>query len=455
MEEKTTRRFKSSTNHTDKHMTPQFNTQAEEIVLGTILTYPDVTAIAIQELKPEYFYQTNHQTYFKAITDLFSKNQGVDILTVYTATKDALNGYTAADVSRLQNKIGSKAHFDTHVSIVKDCWLKRELTKLSVKVQAEAGRADIDAKTIIADHLSNLYHISHETTKDKPIAEIFAAMQQSRLDRKGVRLCYKTQMDALDHSLFGLLPTDLTILAGRPGQGKTAFALNMLINLSVKQRIPTCFISLEMASEQILERVESAFTGIKHERIVNGYLIDQEKILLSEAHEVISNSPFYMSDISRIDTTSLRAKLSLYKAKYDVKVCFIDYLQLVGANGKKSDYERVSEVSMCLKAAAKEFDISIVALAQLSRQVESRADKMPQMSDLKESGQIEQDADRIIFLMRPEYYGMDTVTVNGVDESSAGKLIVKIAKNRHGHVPKPSLMKWEGDLMRVSDLVPF
>lgn len=433
----------------------QFNIQAEEIVLGTILTYPDVTALAIQDLKPEYFYQTFHQTCFKGITDLFRKGVGVDLLTLHNAVKSLIIGYTAADLAKLQSKVASKAHFEYHVEIIKDHWLKRELEKLGVKIQSKAGNGEDQAKDIIADHLGDIYNLSHETTKDVTVAEYFARMQQGRIDRNGVRRGYKTQMEALDESLFGLLPTDLTIIAGRPGQGKTAFALNILLNLSVKQNIPSCFFSLEMAGEQLLERAESIHTGIKHENIVNGWLTDSEKDLLSEAHAEISLAPLYISDVSRLDTTTLRAKMSLYKAKYDVKVCFIDYLQLVGASHKKSDYERVSEVSMTMKAIAKEFDVSVVALAQLSRQVESRNDKMPQMSDLKESGQIEQDADRIIFLMRPEYYNMDVINVDGMDLPSAGKIIVKTSKNRHGAVPKPKVMNWQGDIMRVTDIQSF
>lgn len=433
----------------------QFNIQAEEIVLGTILTYPDVTAIAVQDLKVEHFYQTFHQTCFKAITDLFRDGIGVDLLTLWNAAKGQLNGYTAADVSRLQNKVASKAHFDFHVAIIKDHWLKRELMKLGAKVQTEAGNGQESAKEIIAGHLGELYNLSHETTKDVTVSEYFSRMNKGRVERNGVRRGYKTKMEALDDSLFGLLPTDLTIIAGRPGQGKTAFALNILLNLAVKQKIPSCFFSLEMAGEQLLERAEAIHTGIKHENIVNGWLTDMDKEVLSEAHAEISLSPLYISDMSRMDTTTLRAKLSLYKAKYDVKVCFIDYLQLVGVSGRKSDYERVSEVSMTMKAIAKEFDVSVVGLAQLSRQVESRADKMPQMSDLKESGQIEQDADRIIFLMRPEYYGMDTIAVGGIDEASAGKIIVKTAKNRHGAIPKAQVMKWQGEVMRVTDLPQF
>lgn len=433
----------------------QYNLQAEEIVIGTILTYPDVTAIAVQDLKPEHFYQTFHQTCFKAITDLFRQSVGIDLLTLWNALKDLKTGYTAADLSRLQNKVASKAHFDFHLAIVKDHWLKREIMKVGAKVQAEAGAGEEKAKDIISNHISEIYNLSYETTKDITTAEYFARMQQGRIERNGVRRGYKTQMQALDDTLFGLLPTDLTIIAGRPGQGKTAFALNILLNLAVRQKIPSCFFSLEMAGEQLLERAEAIHTRIKHENIVNGWLSDSDKEVLSQAHADISTSPLYISDMSRMDTTTLRAKLSLYKAKFDVKVCFVDYLQLVGVSGRKSDYERVSEVSMTMKAIAKEFDVSVVALAQLSRQVESRADKMPQMSDLKESGQIEQDADRIIFLMRPEYYGMDVINVGGIDEPSAGKIIVKTAKNRHGAIPKPQVMKWDGEIMRITDTISF
>jgi replicative DNA helicase len=263
--------------------------------------------------------------------------------------------------------------------------------------------------------------------------------------KSGYQVGYKT----LDQ-IFSLNPSDLFILAARPGQGKSAVAVNWMLNLAAAG-IPVSFISLEMSWQQLLNRSLSILADIDHERIKNNLLTDEERTKIAGEEHRAAKFPLYISDLPRTTTENLRAKISLQTAKYGVKVVFIDYLQLIRGRGRDK-YEQVSDVSMALKSIAKEFNITIVALAQLSREVEKRESKMPQESDLRDSGQIEQDADVILFLMRPAYYEMQTVAISGVTYDAADKIIFKLAKYRHGTPGQTKIMEWNGDKMKLSEL---
>lgn len=432
----------------------QFDLTAEKSVLGTVLVFPEMAAIAVNDLKPEYFHSSENQLIFKAITNLFFAGISPDTITVLNSVKKVDKNFQAFDLVAMQKGVINTIYFEGHCAILKDLYLLREATKSAYKLQAETENAKEPAKVILANHITEIYNLNHETVKDRSTPQILADLRKDRESRGGKRIAFKTGLESLDDTLFGLQPTDFTILAARPAQGKTAVALNIALNL-IKQNLPVLFLSIEMSAEQLIERVEANMTGIDHERILNGTLNDFEKQKLAEAHEYLSQLPLYIVDESRITTTNLRAKVSMYVAKYGVKVVFIDYLQLMGAEGFKDDYGRIGEVSRTAKAISKEFKVSTVALAQLSREVEKRNDKMPQLSDLRESGQIEQDADRVLFIMRPEYYGMEVINVDGIDVPSAGKMIIKKAKDRHGAASKPIVLNWKGHLMRVEDIPTF
>jgi replicative DNA helicase len=433
-------------------MTPPFSIEAEKIVLGTVLLTPNVLPIAIQELKPEYFYRNEHRTIYECMVSLFEKSIGVDMITVFNEVSKKLKPFHISELVELQKNVISNIHFDYHVGVVKDKWVKRELIRLSTKTMANAANETASAKELIAEHNGEIYSISHEIQRDLPIGQLLSKLLAERSERKQGMRGIPSGYFSLDMTLNGFMKTDLVIVAGRPGQGKTAFAINLLVNLAVKRKVPSAFLSLEMTWEQLLERMESVYTGIEHSKLSQNNLTPQEHDKIIMAHEEIGNSPIYLSDMPRVDINTIRAKISLFKAKYDVHVVFLDYLQLVAGTGRKEAYERVSEVSMGLKAIAKEFNVCFVALAQLSREVEKRSDKMPQMSDLKESGQIEQDADRIIFLMRPEYYEIETIMTKAGEISTKGKILIKVAKNRHGSIGELNVMNWQPEFMRVTEM---
>lgn len=425
--------------------------EAEKTVLGTILLSPNVIPLAIQELKPEYFYDNEYKIIYEAMVDLFSKGIGVDVITLYNEVSKKIKPFNPGELTQLQRGVVSASHFDYHAAMIKDKWVKRELIKYSAKTMADATNETASAKELIAEHNGNIYSIAHETQKDLPIEQLLKKLASERSERKQGMRGIPSGYLSLDMTLNGFMKTDLVIIAGRPGQGKTAFAINLLVNLAVKKKIPAAFLSLEMTWDQLLERMEAAYTGVSHQNLTQNSLTYEEQERINQAHEEISSSPVYLSDMPRVDINSIRAKISLFKAKYDVQVVFLDYLQLVAGTGRKDAYERVSEVSMGLKAIAKEFNVCFVALAQLSREVEKRGDKMPQMSDLKESGQIEQDADRIIFLMRPEYYEIETIMTKAGEISTKGKILIKVAKNRHGSIGELNIMNWQPEIMRITE----
>lgn len=422
--------------------------EAEKIVLGTILIEPKIAALAIQSLTPECFYDSKNKDIYSAMCRLFEKGQGIDIITVWNESKNDLTGYTAYDVTVLTNKVMSAAHIETHIQIIKDKFRKRELMKNLTLRLAECSNDSIGSEEIIISSLDQIYTLQHDTSgKDMTFAEMLITSLTERDNRRTGLRGYSTRFLDLDMKLNGFVPTDLIVLAGRPGQGKTAFALNLLLNLAA-QKIPCGFMSIEMGWRQIIERIESIYNEIDHNKLLtnNLQLFERDQIMVNS--ETLSKLPIHLYDPSKLSITELRAKAALLKSKFDIKVLFVDYLQLMSASNKNF-YERVSEVSSGLKQIAKEFDLAVVALAQLSREVEKRPDKMPQLSDLKESGQIEQDADKVIFLMRPEYYGINEIVLDGVVQPTAGKIIIKVDKNRNG-TPGLFMMNWNGNLMKVS-----
>ena len=424
--------------------------ETEKTVLGTILTVPSVLPIAVQDLKPEMFYNSLHKTIFAAMVKLFTDGMAVDLITVFNEVSKKISPFSPAELTMLTNGVISARHFDSHVEIVKDKYLKRELMKSAHKAMTEAHTDEQTAKEIVSSLSGDLYNLGSETQKDLSVSQMVDFMAKDRETRgEGKRGVFSGY-----HFLGKLSPTDLIIMAARPGQGKTAFALNIMHFLGVKSKIPVGFISLEMSWMQLMERLEAISANVRHERISGNILDETERMGLKIAHRSISESPIYISDVPRCDINTIRAKVALWKAKHDIKVLFVDYLQLVNG-GKKDIYSNITEVSMGLKAVAKEFDVCVVALAQLSREVEKRADKMPQLSDLKESGQIEQDADAVYFLMRPEYYEINTIELKGIEQSTAGKIVVKNGKNRHGSAGDICVMEWKGDFMKIVEFEDF
>jgi replicative DNA helicase len=409
----------------------------EDSVLGALL----IDKLAIQQIRiilfdPEIFYESKNEIIYKAICDLSDNAEPVDLRTVTQKLRksgelEKVGG--AYYISQLTFNIQSAANLEYHSRILVQYWMKRLIIKTSLSNASKAYQDDFDVFEILDKSLSQFMRISEKiqvkptvTAKQalpKVLKEIEAARQMKGLT--GI----PSGFSDLDKVTGGWQPSDLIIIAGRPAMGKTTFALSSIKNSTFNYEKPGIFISLEMPTSQLITKLISCETRIPMSKIRKGYTTD------SELEQIIRSSGKFFTDNLLIDDTAslnlidIKSKITSAKAKSNIEWAVIDYLQLISNPGHGNREQEISSISRGLKQLAKELNIPIIALSQLSRSVESRNDKRPQLSDLRESGAIEQDADMVCFLFRPEYYEISeyddgTSTVNTCE--------VIIAKNRNG-----------------------
>ena len=399
----------------------------------------------VEILKPECFYGEAHQSIFRAMKSLADKSLPIDLLTVVEELKlkgdlELVGG--AYYVSRLTNSVVSSANIEAHSRIVLQKFIQRELIRISGEIIGDAYEDTTDVFDLLDDAESKLFEITNNhlrsafedinTVLVKTIQRI-EDMRNRDEDITGV----PSGFPSLDKLTYGWQQTDLIVLAARPSVGKTAFALNLARSAALHPTKPTpvVFFSLEMSSSQLVQRILSAESEIWLEKISRGKLEEHEmKQLYKRGIERLSNAPIYIDDTAALNIFELRAKCRRLKNKHDIGLIIIDYLQLMSGGGDNKNGNReqeISKISRDLKGLAKELKVPIIALSQLSREVEKRKEgaKIPQLSDLRESGAIEQDADMVMFLYRPEYYD---ITANEMGESNKGETYVKIAKHRNG-----------------------
>ena len=419
--------------------------ELEEAVLGAIMLEKSAFDTVIEILKPECFYSDANQKIFMAMQGLAANSLPIDLLTVVEELKKREELEIVGGpyyVSKLTNAVVSSANIDAHSRIVLQKFIQRELIRISGEIIGDAYEDSSDAFDLMDDAESKLFEITNNhlrknfddinTVLVKTIQKI-EDMRNRDEDITGV----PSGFASLDKITYGWQPTDLIVLAARPSVGKTAFALNLARTAALHPTKPTAvgFFSLEMSASQLVQRILSAESEIWLEKISRGKLEDHEmKQLYKKGIERLSNAPIYIDDSAGLNIFELRAKCRRLKNKHNVGLIIIDYLQLMsgGSEGKNGNREQeISKISRDLKGLAKELQVPIIALSQLSREVEKRKEgaKIPQLSDLRESGAIEQDADMVMFLYRPEYYD---ITANEMGESNKGETHVKIAKHRNG-----------------------
>ncbi len=419
--------------------------ELEEAVLGAIMLEKSAFDTVIEILKPECFYGEANQRIFKAMRSLAEKSLPIDLLTVVEELKlkedlELVGG--PYYVSKLTNAVVSSANIEAHSRIVLQKFIQRELIRISGEIIADAYEDSTDVFDLLDDAESKLFEITNNhlrsafedinTVLVKTIQRI-EDMRNRDEDITGV----PSGFPSLDKITYGWQPTDMIVLAARPSVGKTAFALNLARSAALHPTKPTpiVFFSLEMSSSQLVQRILSAESEIWLEKITRGKLEEHEmKQLYKRGIERLSNAPIYIDDTAALNIFELRAKCRRLKNKHDIGLIIIDYLQLMSGGGDNKGGNReqeISKISRDLKGLAKELKVPIIALSQLSREVEKRKEgaKIPQLSDLRESGAIEQDADMVMFLYRPEYYD---ITANEMGESNKGETYVKIAKHRNG-----------------------
>lgn len=417
----------------------------EEAVLGAIMLEKSAFDTVVEILKPECFYVDAHQRIFRAMQSLAQKSMPIDLLTVVEElrTKEELELIGGPYfVTRLTNAVVSSANIETHSRIILQKFIQRDLIRISGEIISDAYEDSTDVFDLLDEAESKLFEITNnhlrknfdsiDTVLVKTIQRI-EDMRNRQEDITGV----PSGFASLDRITYGWQPTDLVILAARPSVGKTAFALNLARNAALHAVKPTpiAFFSLEMSAGQLVQRILSAESEIWLEKIARGKMEEHEmQQLYRNGIQRLQSAPIFIDDTPALNIFELRAKCRRLKNKHNVGLIIIDYLQLMSGSGDKRSSNReqeISTISRNLKGLAKELGIPIIALSQLSREVEKRkeGDKMPQLSDLRESGAIEQDADMVMFLYRPEYYN---ITANELGESNKGETHVRIAKHRNG-----------------------
>jgi replicative DNA helicase len=442
--------------------------ELEQAVLGALMIDNDALSNSIELLKPESFYQTEHQKVFSAIEDLFNNTQPVDILTVTNLLKqkgDLKDVGGAAFVSKLTERVASAANIETHARIIAQKFIQRELIRISSSTIKDAYDDTTDVFDLLNAAEQGLFEISEGNIRknyDKMSTLIRQALEQiEEIKNKEDGLSgIPSGFSDLDRVTSGWQKSDLVILAARPGMGKTAFVLSMARNTAVQFNKPVAVFSLEMSSVQLVNRLISSESGIPAEKLRKGNLEDHEWIQLNQQITSLSEAPLFIDDTPALTVFELRAKCRRLVRNNGVEMVIIDYLQLMHAgNSNKSGNreQEISTISRSLKSIAKELNIPIIALSQLSRAVETRGgDKRPMLSDLRESGAIEQDADIVCFIYRPDYYGFTEWpdTSPGQDPDCQGQGEIIIAKHRNGSLENIRL-RFISHLAKFTDLDAF
>ncbi|MEP6584210.1 MAG: replicative DNA helicase [Ginsengibacter sp.] len=419
----------------------------EEAVLGAIMLEKNAFDVIIEILKPECFYVEANQRIFRAMQGLQQKNSPIDLLTVVEELRfreeiDIIGG--PFYVTKLTNSVVSSANIETHARIVLQKFIQRELIRISGEIIGDAYEDSTDVFDLLDEAETKLFEITNNhLRKDYASIDTVLVKTIQRIEdlrtRQDEITGVPTGFRSIDHITYGWQPSDLIVLAARPSVGKTAFALNLARNAALHPTKPTVvgFFSLEMSAGQLVQRILSAESEIWLEKIARGRLEEHEmKQLYKKGIERLASAPIHIDDSAALNIFELRAKCRRLKNKHNVGLIIIDYLQLMSGAGENRNSNReqeISRISRDLKGLAKELNIPIIALSQLSREVEKRKEgnKMPQLSDLRESGAIEQDADMVMFLYRPEYYD---ITSNELGESNKGETHVRIAKHRNGQL---------------------
>jgi replicative DNA helicase len=426
---------------------PPFSLEAEVSVLGGMLLDTDAVARAIETLDDTMFYREGHRRLFRAIARMWERGEVVDVVTLSEALKNSGDFEAAggtAYLAQLLDAVPTAANLEYHARIVREKAVLRRLIEAATTIIQDTFEAQGEVDQVLDQAEQRIFQIAqtHERKGFVWIKEIlwptFEKIEQLQANNSSVT-GVPTGFHDLDEMTAGFQSGDLVIVAARPSMGKTAFTLNIAQHAAISARKPVAFFSLEMSKESLVQRILCAEARVDASRLRRGRLLDDEYARLATAAGYLNTAPIYIDDTPAISVLEMRAKSRRLKAdRPDLALIIVDYLQLMQGNGRTENRQQeVSEISRGLKALAKELDLPVVALSQLSRAVEQRPDKRPMMSDLRESGAIEQDADVIMFLYRPEYYYGPT---DKDGNSLEGRAEAIIGKQRNGATGKIDLM---------------
>ena len=413
---------------------PPHDEEAEQAVLGSMLTDTDAVMSAIEVLKPDAFYREDNKTIYKAILNLYNKSEPVDIITLKDELEtmgkfEQVGGFEY--LASLPDKVPTTANVQKYIKIVEEKSISRNLIKTANEIIDLGYNQTEDIEDVMNNAEKKIFDImqsknskSYTPIKDV-LVESFANLEKLYNQKQHVT-GVPTQFYDLDDKTAGLHGSELILVAARPAMGKTAFALNIATNAALRANVPVAIFSLEMSKDQLVNRILCSEAMVDSNKVRTGKLEEEDWVKLAEAIGPLSEAGIYIDDTPGISIMEIRAKCRKLKIEKNIGLIVIDYLQLIQGTGKKnaSREQEISEISRSLKILAKELDVPVIALSQLSRTAEKRDDKRPMLSDLRESGAIEQDADIVMFLYRDDYYNEDTEKKNVAE--------VILAKHRGG-----------------------
>ncbi|PID56813.1 MAG: replicative DNA helicase [Ignavibacteriae bacterium] len=417
---------------------PPAAVEVERRVLGAMILDKEAVPKVIETLQTECFFDTRNQLIFEAVISLFEANEPVDTVSLYEELKknnkvDSVGGPTY--ISKLAQDVSSAANVVYHSKIILEKWILRKLISSSMEIATKAYSGTEDVFDLLDAAESKIFEITEAGLKesyksmDRAVREAIEHIEAIH-SKNMSSFSVPTGFYELDDMLGGFQKSDLIIVAARPSMGKTAFALSAARNSAVDHKVPIAIFSLEMATIQLVTRLICAEAKINAHNVRTGNFRAEDGPRISRTAHKLSQAPIYIDDSPGQTVLEIRAKARRLKAEKNIGLVIIDYLQLMSSSTRMDSREReISTISRSLKALAKELNVPVIALSQLNRAVESRNDKRPQLSDLRESGSIEQDADVVIFLNRPEYYG---ITQFADGESTEGISEIIVGKQRNG-----------------------
>jgi len=421
---------------------PPQNVEAEAAVLGALLVNKEAMDKVADLLEPDDFYRQDHQAIFRAITRLYEKRAPIDLVTLTNELESLKELETvggAAYLAELVNTVPTALHVVHYAQIVKHKSILRKILTAGQRISELGYDEEREVQEILDEAEAAMFKVSHKMIEDNflPISDILAA-SFDRIDRlhreKGLLRGVPTGFKELDAKLSGLQPSDLIILAARPSMGKTTLALNIALNAAVKAQVPVGFFSLEQSREQIVDRLLCAQAAVDGWKLRTGNLSEDDFPAIGMAMGTLAEAPIFIDDSPTLTPIEIRTRARRLQAEAKLGLIVVDYLQMLESRRRSSDLNRVqevSEISRSLKALARELNIPVVALSQLSRAVEGRERKLPQLSDLRESGSIEQDADVVVFLYREDYYDKES------DRKGITDLLIR--KHRNGPIGEVEL----------------
>lgn len=420
---------------------PPQSRDAEMSVLGAMLFEENALIRAIELLKPDYFYDENHRNIFAAIVALFETNRPVDLITVAEELRGKNKLDLAGGVSyltQLTASVPTAAHLDHHAKIVKEKALLRGLIRNSTQIVQRCFEASGEVQDVMDEAEKMIFDLGQHRIEGKFFVmkdiihdsmETIDQLYQRKQHVTGVA----TGFFDFDTKTAGLQPSDLIIVAGRPSMGKSAWVGAICEHVGVVNKQGLAFFSLEMSKEQLVQRMLCSHARVDAQKVRTGYLSHQDWPKLTSAAGKLSEAPIFIDDTPGQTVLEIRAKARRLKMQHDIKLIVVDYLQLMqGTSSSESRQQEISEISRSLKALARELRVPVIAVSQLSRAVENRTGNRPQLSDLRESGAIEQDADVVVFLFREEYYNPT--------EENRNKAEAIIAKQRNGPIGSVELL---------------